>query len=264
MSTLPDELWRRILEIGVQRGSFSYKDLCRISISSARLRRLSDEDSLWSHLLSSDLPTSSSITSPNPSTSKSLYKIRFERERDKKMAAHRRAVLRKESQVVERSMKLREMEARLAEETQKMQATLTELSSLSRIRQASVALNVWQPEIVRGRQKQIVEQCVVPVESRFHSLEMELKLCKQHILGLEKAHVSLTMLLHLEPMKDEKRRLALVEEELQSMRYHPLRNHEQIDCGDIEYNIKRKKLKRCKGQSFAFGCFISLSLPSAF
>ena len=50
------------------------------------------------------------------------------------MAAHRRAVLRKESQVVERSMKLREMEARLAEETQKMQATLTELSNLSRIR----------------------------------------------------------------------------------------------------------------------------------
>lgn len=60
--------------------------------------------------------------------------FRFERERDKKMAAHRRAVLRKESQVVERSMKLREMEARLAEETQKMQAALTELSNLSRIR----------------------------------------------------------------------------------------------------------------------------------
>lgn len=67
-------------------------------------------------------------------------------------------------------------------------------------RQASVALNVWQPEIIRGRQKQIVEQCVVPVESRFRSLEMELKLCKQHILGLEKAHVSPTMLLHLEPV----------------------------------------------------------------
>lgn len=57
-------------------------------------------------------------------------------------------------------------------------------------RQASVALNVWQPEIIRGRQKQIVEQCVVPVESRFHVLQMELKLCKQQILGLEKAHVS--------------------------------------------------------------------------
>lgn len=62
-------------------------------------------------------------------------------------------------------------------------------------RQASVALNVWQPEIVRGRQKQLVEQCVVPAESRLHALEMELRLCKQQILGLEKAYVSFIILL---------------------------------------------------------------------
>lgn len=58
-------------------------------------------------------------------------------------------------------------------------------------REASVALKVWQPEVIRGRQKQIVEQCVVPVESRIRALEMELKLCKQQILGFEKALVSL-------------------------------------------------------------------------
>jgi hypothetical protein len=57
-------------------------------------------------------------------------------------------------------------------------------------REASVALNVWQPEVVRGRQKQMVEQCVVPAESRIRALEMELRLCKQQILGLEKSHVS--------------------------------------------------------------------------
>lgn len=124
------------------------------------------------------------------------------------------------------------METRLAEETNKMRETLAELSNLSNVRQASVALNVWQPEIIRGRQKQIVEQCVVPVESRFHVLQMELKLCKQQILGLEKAHI------------DEKRRLALVEEELQSMRYHPLRDQKSINGGEVEFNIKRKKLKK--------------------
>lgn len=58
------------------------------------------------------------------------------------------------------------------------------------LRQAIVALNVWQPEIVRGRQKQIVEQCVVPAESRLQALEMELKLCKQQIAGFERAYVS--------------------------------------------------------------------------
>ncbi|ONH94475.1 hypothetical protein PRUPE_7G018500 [Prunus persica] len=241
MSALPEELWRRILEIGVQRRGVSYKDLCCLSISSRRLHRLCDEDFLWSHLLSSDFPpffspSSSSITSAHSSSCKYLYKLRYERDRDKKIAAHRRAVLRKESQVLERFMRLRDMETRLAEETNKMRATLAELSNLSNVRQASVALNVWQPEIIRGRQKQIVEQCVVPVESRFHVLHMELKLCKQQILGLEKAHI------------DEKRRLALVEEELQSMRYHPLRDQKPINSGEVEFNIKRKKLKKCEGR----------------
>lgn len=53
-----------------------------------------------------------------------------------------------------------------------------------------MALNVWQPEVVRGRQKQIVEQSVVPAESRLHALEMELRLCQQQIAGFEKAYVS--------------------------------------------------------------------------
>ena len=53
-----------------------------------------------------------------------------------------------------------------------------------------MALNVWQPEVIRGRQKQIVEQSAVPVESRVHSLEMELKLCRQRISGFDKASVS--------------------------------------------------------------------------
>lgn len=61
-------------------------------------------------------------------------------------------------------------------------------------REASVALNVWQPEVVRGRQKQMVEQCVVPAESRIRTLEMELRLCKQHILGLEKSYVSVDVI----------------------------------------------------------------------
>ncbi|MCL7027708.1 hypothetical protein MKW94_024570, partial [Papaver nudicaule] len=53
---------------------------------------------------------------------------------------------------------------------------------------ASVALNVWQPDIVRGSQKQVVEQCTVPIESRIRSLEMEHKLCKQQIAVFEKAY----------------------------------------------------------------------------
>lgn len=78
-SFLPDELWRRILEIGIKTSGFGYKDLCSISISCRRLHRLSNENSLWSHLLSSDFPSSSSSSSSSTtkSSTKTLYRERY-------------------------------------------------------------------------------------------------------------------------------------------------------------------------------------------
>ncbi|CAK7341629.1 unnamed protein product [Dovyalis caffra] len=241
MSALPDELWRQILEIGIKNSKFNYKDLCCISISCRRLNRLSSEDPLWSHFLSSDFPSSnqrnpSPNTNPNSNNStstsvKSTYKIKFDREKARKVAAHRRAVLRKESEVLEFERKIREIENGLRQETEKMRAAITELSNLHKVRQASVALNVWQPEVIRGRQKQIVEQSAVPVESRVHSLEMELKLCRQQLAGFDKAY------------RDEKRRLEIAREQLASMKYHPVRDYRLISSGDKEGNKRKKKLK---------------------
>lgn len=50
-------------------------------------------------------------------------------------------------------------------------------------------MSVWQPEIIRGRQRQIVQQSNVPVEFRINALEMEINLCKQQISGFDKALV---------------------------------------------------------------------------
>ncbi|KAG4912786.1 hypothetical protein AAZX31_19G106900 [Glycine max] len=231
---LPDELWRRILEIGIESNGFSYKDLCCVSISCRRLHRLSSEEPLWNRLLFSDYPQSQShpSSSSSSSSSKSLYRLRFERDKERRIAAHRRAVLRKESQVAEHSRRLKDMKTRLAQETTKATQTAQDLSNLRRLRQAFVALNVWQPEVVRGRQKQMVEQSVVPAECRIHALEMEFKLCKQQILGLEKSY------------KDEKRRLDTAKEELASMKYHPVQEHKPTSGGENEH-VKRKKLKIC-------------------
>ncbi|KAL2320540.1 hypothetical protein Fmac_029509 [Flemingia macrophylla] len=229
MSSLPDELWRRILEIGIESGGFSYKDLCSVSISCRRLHRLSSDDPLWNPLLSSDYPQ------PHPSSSsssKSLYKLRFERDKERRIAAHRRAVLRKESQISEHSRSLRDIQARVSQETAKATQTAQDLSNLRRARQAFVALDVWQPEVVRSRQKQMVEQSAVPADCRIHALEMELKLCKQQIVGLEKSY------------KDEKRRLDAAKEELASMKYHPVREHKPSSGRENEH-VKRKKLKIC-------------------
>ncbi|XP_028766839.1 F-box protein SKIP24-like isoform X3 [Neltuma alba] len=250
MAVLPDELWRKILEIGVQSCGFTYKDLCCLSISCRRLRRLSDEDPFWSHLLSSDFPfTQTSCASnfldsyPSSSTSpssKSLYKIRFEKEKERRIAAHRRAVFRKKSQIAEHFRKLRDIESRINQESNKMRESAAELSNLRKVRQASAALNVWQPEVIRGRQKQLVEQCVVPTESRIHALEMELRLCRQQIMNLKKSH------------KDEKHRLDTAKEELSSLNYHPVREHKSESGGENSYYIKPKKLKRCHSCEYLF------------
>lgn len=69
--------------------------------------------------------------------------------------------------------------------------TVKFVESILFCRSASVALNVWQPEIVRGRQKQMVEQCTVPIESRLASLKMEFQVCKQQIATYHKAYVCL-------------------------------------------------------------------------
>lgn len=81
MGGVPDELWRQILEMGIQNSKLNYKDLCCISISCRRLHRLSAENSLWLLLLSSDFP-SPNQQNPNPNNStsasaKSTYKIKY-------------------------------------------------------------------------------------------------------------------------------------------------------------------------------------------
>ncbi|WCJ27649.1 F-box family protein [Euphorbia peplus] len=224
---LPEELWRQILECGIENSRLRYKDLCCISICCKLLHRLSDEDSLWSNLLSSDFPPPQL---PISSSAKSTYKIRFEREKLRIRTAHMRAVFRKESQIMELHRKKRDTKTRLIKETHTIRDTANQLSNFHKLRQASVALNVWQPEVVTSRQKQIVEQNVVSVESRLHSLEMELRLCKQQISGLTKAY------------RNEKQALKKAREELESMKYHPLRDYRLTTSGDKECDKKRKKL----------------------
>lgn len=137
MSYLPDELWRRILEIGITGSSSNlvYKDLCSLSITCRRFNRLSADNSLWSSLLSSDFPSQFSSTSTPPNSSfKSLYKFRFERDKERKLLEHRRTVLRVESRIAEHSRKIQEIQQGLAVESEKFNSTLMELSNLRRVR----------------------------------------------------------------------------------------------------------------------------------
>ncbi|PWA76370.1 F-box domain, cyclin-like protein [Artemisia annua] len=236
--SLPDELWRWILELGVETSCLTYKGLCCVAMTSRRLNRLSKENVLWSKLLSSDFPAHPS-SSINNQSSKSLYQIKFEKDKVKKRLAERRAVLRIESQIHEHTRKIHEIEARLVAEDEKIKSAIAELKNLQNVRVASTALKVWQPDIVRSRQKQIVEHCSVPIDFRINALEMEIKLCKQQISGFFKAR------------KDENSRLEAAKERLSKVKFHPLQSLEggsRSSIGDESRNKRTnsKKLKRVK------------------
>lgn len=218
MSFFPDEMWNKILEMGVSTHTLSCRDLCSISITSRRHNRLSGDPSLWSILVTLDFPQESQTNSSSP-PSKSLYKIMFERCKARRVAARRRAILIAESSVAVCLRRIEELERRRREEEERMKAAVQELGNLERVRQASVALNVWQPVVVRGSQRQMVEQCTVPIASRLSDLQMEVTLCKQQIASYKKAHA------------EQMRRLRESKEALAALKYSPLETYPSSESG---------------------------------
>ncbi|OEL38646.1 F-box protein SKIP24 [Dichanthelium oligosanthes] len=235
-SDLPDELWARILELGAASTALGFRDLCCLAIASRRLGRLSLHPSLWSALLSRDFPSQSQPSSSSPSQQqqqlhpKSLYKTKFNRHKVRIAEARRRAVFEAEARVLACRRRLAELEVSMRAEGEKMKATAQELDNLERVRRASVALNVWQPQVVHGRQKQLVQQCTVPVDSRLSDLNMELKVCKQQIATYKNSY------------NKEKHKLNEYEEALKRAKYHPLKDNHTSGIIN-EPRAKRKKLK---------------------
>ncbi|CAO2182548.1 unnamed protein product [Urochloa humidicola] len=241
-SDLPDELWARVLELGAASSALGFRDLCCVAIASRRLGRLSLHPALWSALLSRDFPSQSqpsSSSSASTSTSqqqqqqvhpKSLYKTKFERHKVRIAEARRRAVFEAEARVLACRRRLAELEESMRAEGEKMKAAAQELDNLERVRRASVALNVWQPQVVHGRQKQLVQQCTVPVDSRLSDLNMELKVCKQQIATYKNSY------------NKEKHKLNEYEEALKRAKYHPLQDTHTSRIIN-EPRGKRKKLK---------------------
>ncbi|VAH65276.1 unnamed protein product [Triticum turgidum subsp. durum] len=201
-SDMPDELWARVLELGAASAALGFRDLCCLAIASRRLRRLSLHPSLW-----------------------------FERHKLRMAEARRRAVYEAEGRVVACRRRLTELEESMCAEGDRMKATAQELDSLERVRRASVALNVWQPQVVHGRQKQLVQQCTVPVDSRLSALHMELKVCKQQIATYKNAY------------NKEKLKLNEYEEALRRVKYHPMQNSSDTSASGNEPQAKRKRLK---------------------
>ena len=54
MAPLPDELWTKILGLGVENQVLDYRDLCSLAFVCRRIRRISSEDSIWRALWERD------------------------------------------------------------------------------------------------------------------------------------------------------------------------------------------------------------------
>eukprot|EP00250_Pteridium_aquilinum_P005497 c15582_g1_i1 orf=34-741(+) len=181
MACLPDEVWTDALQAGVRSGVLDYRDLCCLSIASRPLNRLASLASLWKLLFLRDFPHDSSTLPLTSTDYKATYKARFEKIKAAKVAAHKRQLLRLQSEGAVLESESKNLEKQIQEERSKFSRILVELKSLEQIRRSSTALRLWQPEIVRSMQHQLVEQQPVDSEFRQRSLEMEAKLCKEEI-----------------------------------------------------------------------------------
>ncbi|KAH7295690.1 hypothetical protein KP509_27G060900 [Ceratopteris richardii] len=191
MACLPDEVWIEALQLGVRARILDHRDLCSLSIVSRRLNRLSSLSFLWKPLFEREFSqgeSSTNITAPSDLSVtlkqwdyKSQYKLRWGKVKAAKALAHKRRVLRIQSDVAVLEKECKDLEREMQAEKIKLSNILTELQTLEQARRSSVALKLWQPEIVRLVQEQVVRQQPIDPQFRHYSLEMEAKVCREEI-----------------------------------------------------------------------------------
>lgn len=226
MACLPDEVWTEALQAGVCGGVLDYRDLCSLSIAGRALNRLASLTALWKPLFERDFPQDTS-TSATQSDYKSRYKARFEKIKAAKVAAHKRRLLRLQSEGAVLEKECKDVEKQMQTEKLKLSRILVELKSLEQVRMSSVALRLWQPQTVRAMQQQFVEQ--QPVNSQFRqlSLEMEAKICKEEI---RRCNTTIVRKRHA---------IESVKKDLEFLTYNPIRDlHE-----DVPQKRRKKKSK---------------------
>lgn len=232
---LPGEIWAEILRVGVRDGVLNFRDICSISIAGRTLNRLGTVSSLWKLLFEKDFPqlSQNGVVFFNPVSAgsslnfRTIYKQRFERIKASRIAAHKRQVLRFQSRGVVLEKECKDLEEQLHSEKKKLLAIQSELRGLEQARKSSVALRLWQPQVVHLMHQQVVEQQPVDMQFLQHSLDMEAKVCME---GIKRCNTSIA----------QKR--SLIEKtakELDSMTYNPVQDL-------FEHNSQGKPVKKSR------------------
>ncbi|XP_024403253.1 F-box protein SKIP24 isoform X2 [Physcomitrium patens] len=225
MGCLPDELWTKILGLGIEKEVLDYRDLCSLAFVCRRIKKISYFDCIWRPLWERDqakLSVGSSsrnlVVEPGMARKENdakafrdLYRIRFEKVRAAIMAAHRRRVLRVESQVAVLQKEAQQYQLDIQVERRKLVATVAELKSFEVARRSAIAIQVWQPQAVRARQQEVLEQQSVNVGARQQSLQMEINVCRERVQQFEKS------------LQAKKSAIEKCKKELDSLTFNPSR-----------------------------------------
>ncbi|GBG63057.1 hypothetical protein CBR_g36542 [Chara braunii] len=210
---LPDEIWWLILRHGVNSAGFAAGELCALAMLNRQLRRIlgdGEGNELWKFLFYKHWPKLRPSTrsqsgnahsrdkSPQSSDWKGQYQIRFSLEKSERDAAHRRRVLRVQSQVAILQNQMRDYHRQRKVELARLDSATHEHLMLHRIRRAGVAAKVWEPQAVRQRHQALVEQSPVDVGARIEALRNEMAVCREAVERLTRCMNRKKLLLQAE------------------------------------------------------------------
>lgn len=247
MASLPDELWTKILGMGVEKQVLDYRDLCSLAFVCRRIRRISSLECMWRPLWERDQAELGGGTSTRNSVSEArkdneiksfrdLYRIRFEKVRAAKMAAHKRRVLRMESQVAVLQKEAQQYQLAIEVERNKLSASVAELKRFELACRSSIALQIWQPQAVRSRHHEVLQQESVNVGVRQRSLQMEINVCRERVQQFEKS------------LQAKRSAIEKSKRELEGLTFNPSRKLH--DCSTIDERADRgAALKRKRDTS---------------
>lgn len=79
MGSLPDELWTKILGMGIEKGVLDYRDLCSLAFVCRRISRISSLECIWRPLWQRDQAElgGSSVKEKEIKSFRDLYRIRL-------------------------------------------------------------------------------------------------------------------------------------------------------------------------------------------
>lgn len=133
---------------------------------------------------------------------KEKYRIRYERERNARAAAHCRQVLRAKSRVAILENDIRALEHKLAEELKNLRTAAALAKVVDRSRQAKMALKVWQPSVATRWQQQLVEQMPSSEVAQIETVRQEMAVAREGIQRYKKSlvRISVDFCVNLRPL----------------------------------------------------------------